>query len=187
MIDESLSISTRDLEILHVDDEVRNRLLYNELADFYLHLSRLQESPSQRYKDHRRDRSRVRKKPVLSSSTANVISQSIDFQIPSTPPSFSQFNLPSSIPNSDSSSVPVTPQNKRIPSDSSTTSYAISSTETTPQKLDKPEQEVQSLQNIMIMTLLRAIWRGAIPVPWAMNRKMWIDYVTLVPLLYQWR
>lgn len=185
MIDESLSISTRDLEILHVDDEVRNRLLSNELADFYFHLSRLQESPSQRYKDHRRDKSRVRKNPILSSPTANDISQSLDFQIPSSPPPSSQFNLPTSIPNSDSYSIPATPQNKRIPSDSSTTSYAISSTETTPQKLDKPEQEVQSLQNVMVMTLLRAIWRGAIPIPWAMNRKMWIDYVTLKPLLCQ--
>jgi hypothetical protein len=86
--------------------------------------------------------------------------------------------LPASTQTPDSSSFPITPQNKRIPSDSSTTSYGISSTETTPQKLDKPEQEVQSLQNIMVMTLLRAIWRGGIPVPWAMNRKMWIDYVT---------
>lgn len=168
VLDGSLAISKRDLETMAIDDEVQNRLLSNELSDFYLHLSQMQEAPSQRSEDHKKDKARVRKKPTLASP---VVDNVTDYEIPSTPPPFS-------VQASNASSMPITPQKKRIPSDGSTSSYDISSTEITPRRLDKPEQEVQSLQNTMVMALLRVIWRGGIPVPWARNRKMWINYVT---------
>jgi hypothetical protein len=50
-----------------------------------------------------------------------------------------------------------------------------SSTATTPRNLDKPEQEVQSLQNLLVTSLRKLVWEGRINVPWAMNRKKWLD------------
>jgi len=93
----------------------------------------------------------------------------------------SAFNIPTSeyLPLMDnyigSSSVeaPKTPPQKRVISGSSdTSSYNIPSTNTTPTKAEKPEPETQSLQNTLVSSLIRVVWRGSLRIDWVRNRKM---------------
>jgi hypothetical protein len=174
ILKESMLVAKEDLVILHEDLDVMKKVLKMKLADFFLQLSRLQESPSQRATDHRSEKRRIRKKPTLSKASSDDELLE-DLNIPAFHP-VNPSSTPTQSPNA--SVMPATPSNKRIPSGSSTASFAISSTDTTPRKLDKPEQEVQSLQNLLVTSLIKIVWEGAINVPWAMNRKMWLDYVT---------
>jgi hypothetical protein len=57
------------------------------------------------------------------------IPQNVDFHVPSTPPPFP--NLSPSTQCSNLPFIPLVVQNKRVPSDSSTTSYGLLSTQTT--------------------------------------------------------
>lgn len=178
VLEESMSVTKEDLIVLHEDLDVMKKVLKIRLADFFLQLSRLQESPSQRAADHRKEKGRVRRRPALSKLTSEDESMVQELTTPAFSTTIPPPNSPTSTQSSNTSVIPMTPQNKRIASDGSTTSFAISSTDTTPQKLDKPEQEVQSLQNLLVTSLIKIVWQGGINVPWTRNRKMWLDYVT---------
>lgn len=175
-----MAVTKKDLESIYEDNDTFTSIDRTCLADFFFQLSRLQESPSQRANNHKRDKSCVRKKPMLSKSNIDIDeeTQFVMDIASNTRPITPQSSTPSSTQISNVSATSVTPQNKRIASDSSTASYAISSTDTTPKKLDKPEQEVQSLQNTLIDSIIKNVWQRQISIPWARNRKMWLDYVT---------
>ena len=102
----------------------------------------------------------------------------------------SAFDIPTSesLPSADNyvgsgnAESPKTPPQKRVISGSSdTSSFNIPSTNTTPTKVEKPESETQSLQNTLINSLIRVVWRGSLRVDWVRNRKMWLKYVAYIP------
>ena len=70
---------------------------------------------------------------------------------------------------------PATPAttNKRVFSGES---YGSSSTETTPSRMSHSETLTQSLQNTLVGALIFNIWDGGANIPWAQNRKMYLDY-----------
>ena len=175
-----MSVTMSDFETLYEDLETKDMVSNTSLADFFYQLSNLRESSSQRAEDHKRERGRVRKKPALSNpgSEDNATQLELELDNPQYISSASHLEASSPAQILGTPIPPVTPQNKRIASDGSAVSYAISSTDTTPKKLDKPEQEVQSLQNTMVKLLIKIIWDREITIPWVQNRKMWLDYVT---------
>lgn len=165
-------VTKERLDKIDEDEEIMEKLLNSKFSDFFFQLSRLQESLSQQAQDQQKHKARVRKKPIVSKPTSVQSDIEPDLKSLRTP------SPPSNVTTLTSTAPPVTPQNKRIASDGSTTTYDIPSTDSTPQKLDKAEQEIQSLQNTLVMSLIKNIWNRRITVPWVRNRKMWIDYVT---------
>jgi hypothetical protein len=76
------------------------------------------------------------------------------------------------------SSPSTPPPNKRTFSGES---YGQQSTETTPQKMKHAEPLTQALQNTLIGTLLTQVWFGVVKIPWARNRKMYLNYRPYLP------
>ena len=73
-----------------------------------------------------------------------------------------------------SSNPPATPAgNKRVLSGES---YGQVSTETTPTKINHAEPLSQVLQNTLITTVINQVWLGGASIPWAQNRKIYLDY-----------
>ena len=77
-------------------------------------------------------------------------------------------------PSKDLPSTPV--GKKRVISTESNESYGKRSTETTPTKISHAESLTQALQNTLIATVINQVWLGGANIPWAQNRKMYLDY-----------
>lgn len=109
---------------------------------------------------------------VKDPTTAKVPSI-IQSKLYGTQPGLSKTREPSTPPNT------VTPTKRTV----SGTSFGKDSTEGTPSKLTSPEPNIQNLQNFLVYDVLGALYDVAsIPVTWAQNREMRINYSTFVHL-----
>jgi len=70
------------------------------------------------------------------------------------------------------STVTVTPKKRNI----SETSFGAAFTEMTPTKLTKPEPHIQQLQNTLVEDILVHVYSGDVPVPWAQERSLYLNY-----------
>lgn len=78
------------------------------------------------------------------------------------------------------STMPSTPQKRNA----SEASLDPKSTETTPKKLLKPEAVIQSLQNLLVLNIMEALFHdNSIPLKWPRGRKMGMYYAELVSLI----
>jgi hypothetical protein len=172
---ESETITKDQLRTLPEDDLAMQRILDGNLPAFYELLSNLQVMPTQLGIDHKKERGSPKKKAMVSKSADS--GEQIQFVLSGAP-------LPSAdnYVGSGNAEFPKTPPQKRVISGSSdVSSFNIPSTNTTPAKAENPEPEIQSLQNTLISSLIRAVWRGTLRVDWARNRKMWLKYVAYIP------
>jgi hypothetical protein len=136
--------------------------VFSLFADFYI-------STSAEALDLSRSETRLRS---ASPKKKAKVSNSHEYGEMTSPDDLSSIHTSPEIALEDSS--PTTPPpNKRVFSGES---YGQQSTETTLQKMNHAEPLTQALQNALIGILLTQVWFGEVQIPWARNRKMYLDY-----------
>lgn len=151
-----------DVRLLYDDDEE-----YDISANFPtwilwdLSVSQIDRS-LQSESERKWEKQRVREKPTLlhPSSSDHHLSQTVP--TPTSLPIESPTSLTATRPTTPETPTnliiePTMPQNKRVASNGSMKSYTIPSADGTPKRLEKREQEVQTLQGIFVNSLINFV------------------------------
>ena len=173
-------MTKEELQTWYEDESVMQRWAKNPLEDFLTVLAGALETETKSAENRRKEKERLSKKPTFAQLPSSQTLYELNIAPPSTPPTnIAQPAIPtsSSMSTSTSTTEPIVNQHKRTASAATTASYGASSTESPPQNIDKPEPHVQELQNTFVRGIMRAIWKGGVPILWAQGRKMWLDYV----------
>jgi len=176
VLEGSKQVTNEELKRWYEDETVIQNWRKNPLGDFMTVLAGALETESNSAERRRKEKERASKRPTLSEPPSEQTQHEFDIA-----PTGMTGIIPPHIASSSSSMSRSTPdplpaQHKRTASAATTASYGASSTESPPQSIDKPEPHVQELQNVFVRLIMKAIWGGGVPIPWAQGRKMWLDY-----------
>jgi hypothetical protein len=168
-------VTNEELQSWYEDETVIQSWRKNPLGEFMTVLAGALETESKSAESQRKQKERVRKRPTLSEPPSAQTLHELNIpasRLPDIMPPVAS----SSCSMSTSTQEPLTSQHKRTASSATTASYGASSTDSPPQNIDKPEPHVQELQNVFVRLIIKEIWGGGVPIPWAQGRKMWLDY-----------
>ena len=171
VLEGSKQVTKEELLIWSEDDEVIRRWRKNPLGYFMQVLATALETESKTAENRRKEKERTRKKPKLS----EIHSVQTSYDIPPSPIA-DIVTLTSTLSSMSATTESVVSEHKRTVSAATTASYGASSTDSPPRIIDKPESDVQTLQNTFVQLVMQAIWGVGVPIPWAQGRKMWLDY-----------
>jgi hypothetical protein len=164
IIKASEEVTEDDLRMARTDKAVKKKLRENHLLSFMLTLVDILETES----EESRELEIGKGDTITTVTTTSGFNQIISPPQPITPP-YSQARFPSSFETLD---------NKRKISE---TSFGTRSTESTPNKLVQAEAKFQSLQNILVETIIDRLWSGQIDIPWIQGRHMFLSYTESLP------